>query len=356
MKEILTIKVGTNVLTENSGNLSEKRIKNIVQQIAQLIEKGYKISLVTSGAVGAGKEITQEDFDNEKNDIKKSCLAAIGQANLMKIYNQLFSQHKIKTAQLLLTREDFSNRYYFLHLKEVINSLLDKNIVPIINENDVLTTPDITFGENDRLSAGISIITKSDKLIILTNADGFYDCDPHGDKNAKLIGEVKDINREVIRCASGSMSSQGKGGMVSKLKAIRLTTKASIESYVINGLEDNTILNLLDNKKIGTKFIKSDNKIKERERWLLTGCAMAKIMIDDGAVGALQKRNSLLFIGVRKICGEFTKGEIVEIINSDKDTMGYGMLNYSSYFLEMHQQDPKAIKKEIINADNITLF
>lgn len=355
MQKTITIKVGTNVLTNNSNKISLKIIRQIVKQITVLIEKGYKIILVSSGAVGCGREILNIKSKDEK--INRSLLAAVGQAGLMKIYNQEFSKYKIKTAQLLLTREDFTIRSHYLNLKNILKESLEKNILPIINENDVVSTYEITFGDNDLLASNISITTESDYLFILSSINGLYSADPKKDQSAKLISEINDISKEIERYASVSTSSLGIGGMSSKLNAIKLANKSGVECYILNGTKDDIINRvLLKKEKLGTKFKAQNKNLSNKQRWLLIGSTMAKIFIDDGAKKALLKRKSLLLVGVNKILGDFSKGEIAEILDNENNAIGYGIINFPSIVLKKFLKKPKEIKKEIIHANNMTLL
>lgn len=350
MNKRIIIKIGTNVLTADSQKLSKEIIKQIVGQISTLMKKGYQVVLITSGAMGAGKEIIEPKIKNKTT--KKAVLASIGQAHLMKIYNEEFGKYNIKTGQLLLTKEDFSIRSHYLNLTQTLNGLLDNNILPIINENDSVATYELTFGDNDRLAANTAIALDAEKLLILTNLDGLYSADPNKNKNAKLISEVKNIDQNIENYCSKQKSTGGLGGMRTKLNAVKLATRSGITSYIINGLKENNILDVLDNKKIGTKFLASNKNIKNKNRWHLSSTAMAKIMIDDGAKKALKNRTSLLLVGVQKIEGEFDKKEIVEIIDLERQAVGYGVIDFSSNFLK----NKKKIDKEIIHADNITLL
>ena len=250
-KKIL-VKIGTNTLT-NNGNPDFNILKRIVMEIAELKKNGKQVIMVTSGAIGTGmKELNLKSKPNDV--VMQQVCAAIGQSILMSTYNDLFKKYGIRTAQILLTYDVFTNKEKYKNLKNSLSKLLNLGVIPILNENDPISISEIgpSFGDNDNLSALVATKAKMDLVILLTNVDGLYDRNPN-DKNAILIKEVKIIDKR-IESASGTAASLGLGGMKTKIEAAKTATKAGITVIVANGKKENVITNILNNKEEGTIF------------------------------------------------------------------------------------------------------
>ena len=251
MSETILIKVGTNVITKDDKQLDLAQIESLTGQISELKKNGNNVVLVSSGAVGAGLGINT--FDNVKNSlIRRQMLASIGQSKLIGLYSKYLGKHDINVAQALLTSADFSNKESSRNMKDVLTRLLDANIVPIINENDVISTEELTFGDNDILGAYTAILIKADRYIILTTVDGLCDKDPSS-KNAKLITKVDKINKQTMQLCGTSKSSLGAGGMQSKLKAAKMATDKGIETVIANG-KTQKVQDILKGEFKGTTF------------------------------------------------------------------------------------------------------
>lgn len=357
MAKTILIKVGTNVLTKEDKTIDLNQIQSLVNQIADLKKKGYKVVLVTSGAVGAGRQINE--FKNvEDKVIRKQMLAAVGQNKLMGSYTHFFRDHNMVIAQALLTRSDFSNREKYTNMKKTLLALLDEGVVPVINENDVVSTEELSFSDNDILAAYTAALIRADKLIILTIVDGFYNKDP-SDKNAELICEIHKVEGKLLYACGKSKSSMGTGGMASKIKAAHIATELGIEMVVINGKKE-TLQNVINGKFIGTTFHPKAKEKKSVFYWLLAGSTTSgKITVDDGATVAVKKRKSLLFPGVVNIYGDFKKNDTLEVYDLKGNKIGIGLSNYSSEDAEaILQKSRKAQKdkKELIHADNLKIF
>lgn len=363
----LIIKIGTNVLLSSNNCLNLDLMQKLVQEIGQLYHQNHQIIVITSGAVAAGKEIISSDL------LPRTCLAALGQAKLIKYYYDFFNEQNAKIAQILLSPSSFKNRARYDHLKNTLQELLDCHIIPIINENDatVLFTRrsesvggEDTFGDNDSLAAMIAVISEAQKLIFLTNLDGFYCADPSLDRRAEIVREVKNVDLEIQKMCSQKTSSLGRGGMSSKLKGAKLATTCGIEVYIINGLKPDNISKLLiEDKQIGTKFIAQKSDLSERKKWLLVGAvSQSKIVVDHGARAALENHNSLLAVGVRKVKGDFDKGNFVNIADNQGEIFALGLVNYSSQELSaLNKLKDKAeikqrFKQEIVHIDNLALL
>jgi glutamate 5-kinase len=244
----IVIKVGTQVIAGKNG-LDQKKIGNLVKEISFLQKKGNEIVLVTSGAIGAG--LPEVPFTNPH---RKKIAAAIGQPLLIHDYIQEAKKYKISIGQILILSDDFTNNERFKNFVSNINAMLSHGILPIINENDVMKTEDLTIGDNDILGAKVAVGLKADKLLILTNQDGLYTNNPDHDKNAKLIKEVLKIDLKIEKlCASGK-SDLGLGGMLSKVQAARYATNHKVETLIGNGNKKNIISSILNNSFFGTKF------------------------------------------------------------------------------------------------------
>lgn len=340
----------------NGDKLQLENLERIVNQVAWLKEHGWQSILVTSGAVAAGREGI--DLSNIKEQgVRRQVYAAMGQVTLMEIYRKLFSKFDIKTAQALLIRDDFVNRNRYLNVHQTLEHLLDLGVVTIINENDVITTHESTFGDNDSLAANTAISVSADYLIILTDIDGLYDSDPTLNKEAKLIEEVKEFDNKLMDLCFRQENSVGMGGMITKLQAAKMATSAGVQTVVANGLKEGIIKKIVQGKTIGTKFLAKQSGITSRERWFLSGKNLVSaIIIDDGAVNALRDRKSLLMVGVKSITGEFKVNEIIEILDDNSKSIGYGRINFSSEELLKAIDNPKSLPKEIIHADNLLVI
>lgn len=359
MTKTILIKVGTAVLTTSEGKLDLNLIRSLVDQISELKKNGYKVVLVTSGAVGAGLELNK--FSSVKNKvIRKQMLAAVGQNYLMQIYSKYFKTHDVIIAQALLSRSDFSIREKYLNMQNTLLNLLDQSVVPIINENDVVSTEELSFGDNDILASYTAALIKADKLIILTVVDGLYDKDP-SDKTAKTIEKVAKITNETFGMCGKSKSSLGSGGMKSKISAANISMELGIEMIIANGKTQN-LKDIVEGKFKGTTFTPENSKKKSVYSWLIAGSAIAgHLTIDDGAAKAIVNHKSLLIVGIEKIEGNFKEGDTVEVCNNEGERIAVGIINFSSEALVKILSQPKGKEplknqKEVIHCDNLKIL
>ena len=254
-KEKIVIKIGTASISSSKGKgIDTSIVKELTDVIANLKKKGHKIVLVTSGAVALGaKELNQDS--KPKTILEKQTAASVGQVKLMETYERFFSRHKIIIAQILLTRDGFEQKNIYKNTKETLSSLLNMGVVPIINENDVVASEEIRFGDNDILSAQVSKLIHANRLIILTDEDGLHDSNHKINKNAKLIKVVKKITPKIEKMASGKGSEFSLGGMRSKLQAAKFATSCGIKTHIIFGKRPKNILDILKNNYVGTTFL-----------------------------------------------------------------------------------------------------
>jgi len=330
----LVIKLGTNLLTGGSGHLDIPTMTSLVDQIARLHGQGLEIVLVSSGSIAAGRD--KLGVDSERKDIPfRQILAAVGQGRLMHAYEQLFDRHGIVVAQALLTKRELSHRAGYLNARNTILSLLSLSVVPIINENDVLATDEIKedkFGDNDNLSAMVANLVDADLLILLSDVHGLYTADPRKDPKAKLIPTVRKIDAEIEGMAGGAGTSRGTGGMATKIEAAKLATRSAIAVVITEGSIPNVITRLAEGESVGTLFLPTATKVESRQRWMISRLASrGKIVIDDGAAAALRKRKgSLLPAGIKDVDREFSRGDMVDIVDQQRNRIACGMSNYSA--------------------------
>lgn len=333
--EKIVIKVGTSTLSSQEKGINIEIVERLSNVIAKLIKDNHKVILVTSGAVGLGAR--KLNLKKPKTILEKQMCAAVGQAELMHVYDKYFSKHNIPIAQILLTRESFVGRETYINARETILELLNMNVLPIVNENDAVASEEIRFGDNDMLSALVADLISGDRLIILTDEKGLYDSNPKKNKNAKLISVVEEITPEIEKMASGTGSEFSLGGMASKIQAAKLATSIGIKTHIIYGFEVERIHDLLQNDVVGTTFLPSTNKIEKRKSWIAnTLITSGKVFVDEGAKNAiLNNGKSLLPIGIKKAIGDFERGSAVEVclLQSNKP-FAKGITNYSKVELE----------------------
>ncbi len=248
------IKVGTSTLTHQNGNINIRRIENLCKVISDLKNSGLEIILVSSGAIAMG--IGKLGLNKKPQDIpSKQACAAIGQCELMYVYDKLFQEHNHTVAQILMTGTDFENEERYENFHSTLNRLLEFGILPIINENDTIATAEIRVGDNDTLSAITAVNANADMLILLSDIDGLYTADPHKYSDATLIPVVKEINEEILNLAGAAGSAFGTGGMVTKLHAAELCMNAGIDMIIANGSNPTILYDIFDGKLVGTRFI-----------------------------------------------------------------------------------------------------
>ena len=332
----IVLKFGSNLITTNNTVLNYKVINSLVSQIAKIFEE-HEIVLVTSGAVAAGLQYISSERTTKilkKNSlVQKQILASVGQPILMKAYEESFDKHSISISQALLARGDFENRNGYLNIRNTLLELLQIGILPIINENDVVATEELNrYGDNDRLSAMVANAVDADILILLGTIDGLYTEDPNINNDAKKIEIVEKIDSNIISYAKGPVDKVGTGGMISKIQAANIATKSGISMYIASGLQNEVIQRIINDETVGTKFLPEESNLESRKRWLVTGYTSSKgeIILDKGAVKAVNKNASVLPAGVTSVKGNFDRGDIIAIKDEKSTTIGLGISNYSS--------------------------
>ena len=344
----IVVKVGTSTLTKNDGNLNIEKIKKIVFELSKLSDKGYEVVLVTSGAVGAGMGKLNLS-EKPKALSEKQAVAAVGQVSLMHLYQSLFEEHKKMIGQLLLTKLDFADRKRYLIARNVCNTLLNKKIIPIINENDAVVADEIKVGDNDTLSALVSGLIDADLLIILSDVNGLYNKNPQKYADALLFETVYKIDDEIRAMAGGEGSKFGTGGMSTKITAAEMATKIGTNLIIASGEDPANISKIVEKENIGTLFVKENKKISSRKYWLAYGPhKKGLVVIDEGAQKAICKGSSLLPVGIRAVEGNFDRGTVLKITNINNEIIATGISNYSSEEIELIKGQKSEVIEKIL--------
>ncbi len=330
----MVVKAGTRLLTGGTGHLDLERMATLVGQLARLHQKGVQVLLVSSGAVAAGRHVLGTRKDH-KGTAFRQVLAAVGQSRLVQAYEQLFAWHGITVAQALLTRKDLTDRLGYLNIRNTLLALLDLGVITIINENDVVAVEELegeVFGDNDNLSAMVANLVDADLLVMLGEVEGLYTADPRLDPNARLIERVEKIDAPIEALAGGSLDSQARGGMATKIEAARLATASGVATVIASGHQSDVLIRLAFGEGLGTFFPPTASKMESRKRWMLSGLSTrGELVVDAGAVQALRNSHrSLLPAGVKEVKGSFNRGDIIAITDSQGAQLACGIANYSS--------------------------
>ncbi len=355
----IVVKVGTNVLTDNSDVIQTSVVKRLTAEVFELRQEGHEVVLVSSGAVGSGRA----RLPVLKSEENKQIWAAIGQPYMMQLYGKYAAEHNAEVGQLLILRSELTDKERYVNLVEVINGMLKAGVLPIINGNDVISKADLVTGDNDVLAGMVAAAIAADKLIILTNQQGFFTADPNWDKKAELVKEVKNVGFELEHLCSIGKSTGGRGGMLSKIRAAKQATNAGVETIIADGRTAGVLAKALGSPHIGTKFLPLEVKgINEQKRWLLAAKGFGQLVVDAGAAAALGKSKSLLLPGIVSCRGMFDKGEIVEVIDKTGLAVAYGKVNYSlkeiqnALALRKNLGHSWNLEKEVIHSDHMAVI
>lgn len=365
MERILVVKIGTSVLTDEHGQLRAGQIERLSRDVAETVREGWHPLIVSSGAVGAGRRYLRR-FGREVGVRQRQALAAVGQPYLMEQYIRAFAERDRHVAQALITRADFTNFERYQNAIETIRILLEEGVIPIVNENDVVATEELTFGDNDGLAAIVAVALEARLLLVLTNTNGLYTADPRRHRQATRVPEVREITPEVLAYASSSFSSGGRGGMASKLRAAKVATNAGVPVRIVNGLDEGVIGAALRGEDIGTYVHAAPHGTRRSRRWwqFAGELGLGGITVDAGAARALRERKSLLVVGVRGVRGSFDAKELVEVFDEAGTDLGCGIVEYGAADLERaltlaktsRSQLRKDFSREVIHSDNLSLY
>lgn len=347
----LVVKLGTGVLTDSHKLIDPAQLEQLVAQVAALRKSGKEIVLVTSGAVGAGMGALGYQSRPTGLAEKQAC-AAVGQSRLMAAYDKLFSMHNLVVAQVLLTHEDLEHHERHLNARNTLVTLLNRGVIPIINENDAVSFTEIKFGDNDKLSALVASFLPADLLVILTTVDGVIE--NFGSKNAKTLSVIEQINPAVEKMAGGTTSETAVGGMKSKIDAAKIVIRSGIPLVIASGKKKNTLVKVLNGEDEGTLFIAPPTKMQGRKRWIaFFHHPKGAIFVDNGAKKALRENGkSLLPPGVAHCEGEFVAGDVVRICDSDGMEFARGIARFSA--VEIRAQ--KLTRVVVVHRDDLVIL
>ena len=329
--EKIVIKLGSSIVTSDGDGLDEKCLSSLIKQIAILSSQNKKVILVSSGAIAAGlRKLGIKKRPKILSELQSA--AAVGQMDLVRIYEELFSDNNLISAQVLLTHNDLSDRKRYLNARSTIFNLIKNNVIPVINENDTVASEEIRFGDNDSLAAMVANLIEADLLVLLTDQDGLFSSDPREDKEAKLIHHGYVDDKSLDDLATGTKSKIGTGGMTTKILAARRAALSGTHTIIASGKKGNVLVDLSKDEDIGTFLQCREVKLVARKKWLAHNLrSNGKIYIDYGAEKVLiNEGKSLLVAGVTKVTGTFDRGEVIQCVNESEEEILIGLVNYNS--------------------------
>jgi len=327
----LVVKIGSALLTNNGAGLDRDAIDGWVEQIAQLLAQGKEIVLVSSGSIAEG--IVRLGWKTRPESIHElQAAAAVGQMGLIQTYESSFKRFDRLTAQILLDHDDLANRQRYLNARSALQTLIQLNVVPIVNENDTVVTDEIRFGDNDSLAALVANLIDADLLVILTDKDGLYSANPDLDPQAQLISEAMADDSALDALAGGSNSALGRGGMITKLQAARLAARSGCNTIIVGGRNSGILTAVSEGAEVGTLLTASQQPLAARKQWLAGQLQVkGQLVLDAGAIKVLQQQGrSLLAVGVTQVKGQFTRGELVSCMDANGQEIARGLVNYNS--------------------------
>ncbi len=325
----VVVKLGSSLLVSEKQVFRQSWLQNFAKDIKDLLNKKKNIIIVSSGAIALGCKKLNLDKKNIKID-KSQAVASIGQIELINVFKKIFSKNNINISQILLTLEDTEQRRRAINAKRTFDNLFKIGYVPIVNENDSIATSEIKYGDNDRLASRVAQISSADCLILLSDVDGLYSRDPKIHKNAKLIYQIKNINRDIEKFATKHSGKYGTGGMKTKLEAAKICQNSGCVMAIANGFKKRPLKNI-DKINNCTWFLPKISKLHARKKWIISSISpKGDLIIDDGAVSALKKGKSLLAAGIKKVRGEFYKGDHIIILDKNLKEFARGLSSFSA--------------------------
>ncbi|MHB1376246.1 MAG: glutamate 5-kinase [Candidatus Humimicrobiaceae bacterium] len=363
----IVVKIGSSSLTSPVGGLDMENLHKFTGEISSIKDHNLEVIIVSSGAIAAGlKYLNLEERPKQYSILQ--AVAAVGQHDLMRVYSSFFFKNSKKVGQILVTREDTSRREQYLNIKNTIMSLLNLDVIPIINENDSVALDEIKFGDNDTLAALIAGLIEADLLVILSDIDGLFDKNPQDNLDARLISVVDNITEEIEKVAGGIGSSYGSGGMATKIRSAKICSFSGIPMVIANSRQPHIIQRILEGENMGTFFIPEETKrITGMKRWIAFGMVTkGSIKIDKGAEEAIVKKGkSLLPVGVITVDGCFKKGDNIMVVSADTRIIAKGISNLASENISMikgkHEKEisdmfGSDLCCEVIHRDNLVVF
>ncbi len=351
--KIWVVKIGTSILRGTDQNSTKEVVETLCKSLTSFIQKGNKVVLVTSGAVGLGcKKLNLNTRPKDLSTLQ--AVAAVGQVNLMTLYDETMKKLGHNIAQILITKTDFNSRESFNNASKTFKKLINLNVIPIVNENDSVSNEELKYGDNDTLSALVALAINANKLILLTDIDNLYSKDPRNNKDALPIREVNSNDLKFIKDKNSQRYNNewGTGGIATKLIAAEIATKGGVEVQLADGRNEINLIEIFKDKKIGTIFHPIDKPIGNKKSWLSHAIkTVGQITLDEGACLAIEKKGaSLLVVGVKEVEGDFTVNQAVRIVNTMQKEVAKGITSMSSDSLKRILN-----KKEKINSSMIVV-
>ncbi len=359
--KIIVIKIGSSLLVDNNKKIRKKWLLSFAQDIKRIRNKNKKVIIVTSGAIALGCKKMGYNKINLKLD-QSQAIASIGQIELMNLFSNTFSKYKLNISQILLTLDDTEERRRSINAKRTFENLFKLNYIPIVNENDTTATSEIKYGDNDRLASRVAQITNADTLILLSDVDGLFTKNPKISKDAKLIKQINDLDKDLKNIKIRGITEFGSGGMSTKIEAAKICNLAGCNMVISNGLYLNPI-NQIEKKNNCSWFISKISKLHARKKWIISSLSpKGKLVIDDGAKKALINGKSLLAAGIRKVSGKFNKGDHIIILDNKGNEFARGLSSFSSQeinkIMGCHSNEIQKIlgyvsKSEVVHKDDM---
>ena len=360
------VKIGSALLTADGKGLSHEVLARWVEQLAALRHAGHEVVLVSSGAVAEGmSRMGWEQRPHNLNELQAA--AAIGQMGLVRAWEACFQQFDLHTAQILLTRDDLADRSRYLNARSTLRTLLELGVVPVVNENDTVTTDELRFGDNDTLAALVANLIEAELLVLLTDQEGLFDADPRFHADARLIDETRVDNPQLDSVAGGSVGGLGRGGMVTKVRAARLAARSGTGTVIASGRRERVIESVSRGEAVGTLLVPVQEPQAARKRWLAGQLQVrGSLTLDAGAVRVLREQgSSLLAVGVSKVDGDFARGEAVVCLDASGSEVARGLVNYGALEAARIMGQPShriesilgyVDEEELIHRDNLVLL
>ncbi len=360
----VVIKIGSGVISNTAG-LEKSQIEAIAKDVCGLLDRDLEVIIVSSGAVAAGKG--QLGIVGRPQTIpQKQAAAAIGQTRIIRDYKETFQGLNYNVAQVLLTRDDLSNRRRYLNARNTVMTLLEYGVTPIVNENDTVVVEEIRFGDNDNLSALVTTLVEADLLIILSDVDGFYDRDPTDDPTAQLIPIIERVTPDIEALGGNSSGDLGTGGMSTKLKAAKRAALSGVGTLIVNGRTPDILKRIFSGEDVGSYFLPAQSKLTAKKHWIaFSKKPRGKLLVDEGGQRAIVKTGkSLLPSGICGVEGGFERGDAVRLCNRDGEEFARGVISYSlAETLQIMGKQCAEIKEtlgykyrdEVVSRDNLVL-
>ena len=325
----IVIKIGSSLLIDDNKKIKTKWLKEFVKDVQKLLNEKKNIILVSSGAIALGcKKLGLKKKDLKLD--KSQAVASIGQIELMNLLRKTFSTKKINLSQLLITLEDTEQRRRAINAKRTLENLFELGFIPVVNENDSIATEEIKYGDNDRLASRVAQISGADCLVMLSDVDGLFSKNPKIYNDAKLIKQIKNIDKDIMKFATKSTGQYGTGGMTTKIDAAKICQHSGCHMVIANGLVEQPIKQILKKNRC-TWFIPRISKLDARKKWIISSISpKGELIIDDGAINALKKGKSLLAAGIKNVNGKFNKGDHLKIMDKNMNEYARGLSSFSS--------------------------